>query len=617
MNDSNRREPLDRGRAVVRGLIAAVMLGIVAPVVAAPVTAGAPADTVLEHGFIYTVDRDNSVRQAVAIRGGYLVYVGTNEGVRPYIGKRTKVIDLHGRMVMPGIVDAHNHAVFAGMELTGCDLHYAQLTVAQLQQAIQACLDETRTKEPNTYLQVWNWYQEAMRPSGVKVTRADLDVLKTHRPIVVQSSFGHTTLANSRAIALAGITRKTPNPRGGVIDRDASGDPSGTFEDAAQALVYKAMPPPSARDILDSAKAALAAMRRQGETAFMLQIATRADIQAFSTLRQEGQLTERAYMAPDVSPDAMVGDPQVAVRRILALKDQYDTGPIGPAPNLWVRNAGELFQDGVQQYPEETASLLSPYFVNKGTTQKPDWVPGTWSGPAPYTPAKPFAHLLLALANAGIEPEVHAIGDRAIRHTLNAYAYVRAHLHGRDVRLEIAHAEIVAPSDIARFKTLNVIPDMAFQWAKPGPDSLDTSQDYIGIARSNRQEPEGYFDRIGVPVAQGSDWPVDPLETWFDLQVLLTRKGDWQFWQHLGPKYQGRFGTVPVVPLKDGIRFLTINGAYALHSERWIGSLEKGKLADLIVLDRNLFKTPVDRIEDTKVLLTMVGGKTVHHEAPF
>ena len=349
----------------------------------------------------------------------------------------------------------------------------------------------------------------------------------------------------------------------------------------------------------------------------MLQIATRADIQAFSNLRKEGLLTARAYMAPDVSPDGMVGDPQVAVRHILALKAEFDTGPIGSVPNLWVRNAGELFQDGVQQYPAESASLLSPYFVNKGTTDKPDWVPGTWSGPAPYTPAKPFEHMLLALANAGIEPEVHAIGDRAIRHTLDAYAYVRQHLHGRDVRLEIAHAEIVAPSDIPRFKELNVIPDMAFQWAKPGPDSLDTSQDYIGMARSNRQEPEGYFDEIGVPVAQGSDWPVDPIDTWFDLQVLLTREGDRQFWKHLGPKYQGRFGTVPVVPLKDGIRFLTINGAYALHSEKSIGSLEKGKLADLIVLDRNLFKTPVDRIEDTKVLLTMVGGKTVHREAPF
>jgi predicted amidohydrolase YtcJ len=617
MNHSNHRESLHRARRLVGGLIAVVTLSLVNSVIAAPTTHGAAADTVLERGFIYTVDKDNSVRQAIAIRGGEIVYVGTNAGVRPFIGRRTQVIDLHGRMVMPGIIDAHNHAIFAGQELTGCDLHYAVLTVTELQHAIQACLDKTRAQEPNTYLRVWNWYQEAMLPAGVKVTKGDLDVLKTHRPIVVQSSFGHTTLANSRAIALAGITRNTPDPRGGHIERDASGAPAGTFDDAAQTLIDRAIPPPSARDIRDAAEAALTAFREQGETAFMLQIATRADIQALSTLRKQGRLTARAYMAPDISPDGMVGDPQVAVRHILALKAEFDTGPIGPEPNLWVRNAGELFQDGVQQIPAESASLLSPYFVNKGTKDKPHWVPGTWSGPAPYTPSKPFERVLLALANAGIEPEVHAIGDRAIRHTLNAYAYVRRHLHGRDVRLEIAHAEIVAPSDIPRFKELNVIPDMAFQWAKPGPDSLDTSRDYIGIARSNRQEPEGYFDQIGVPVAQGSDWPVDPLETWFDLQVLLTREGDWQFWKHLGPKYQGRFGTVPLVPLKDGIRFLTINGAYALHSEKSIGSLEKGKLADLIVLDRNLFKTPVDHIEDTKVLLTMVGGKTVYHAAPF
>lgn len=620
MEFDNRRgtsAPVARSMLLALRLIGALVMCAVSLPMTAAAAVIAPADTVLNHGYIYTVDHDNSVRQAIAIRGGYIVYVGTNGGVRPFIGRRTKVIDLHGRMVMPGIVDAHNHAIAAGMELNGCDLHYAPLTIAQLQHAIQACIDGTRGQEPNGYLRVWNWYQEAMLPSGVHVTKGDLDVLNTHRPIIVQSSFGHTTLANSRAIALAGITRTTPDPRGGRIDRDAAGNPTGAFDDAAQELIDKAIPPPSPRDIRNAAEAALAAFRSQGETAFMLQIATRTDIQAFTTLRKEGRLTARAYMAPDISPDGMVGDPQVAVRHILALKAEFDTGPIGPEPNIWVRNAGELFQDGVQQVPAESASLLSPYFVNKGTKEKPDWVPGPWSGPAPYTPAKPFEHLLLALANAGIEPEVHAIGDRAIRHTLNAYAYVRRHLHGRDVRLEIAHAEIVAPSDIPRFKALNVIPDMAFQWAKPGPDSLDTSQDYIGIARSNRQEPEGYFNQIGVPVAQGSDWPVDPLETWFDLQVLLTRQGDWRFWKHLGPKYQGRFGTVPLVPLKDGIRFLTINGAYALHSEKSIGSLETGKLADLIVLDRNLFKTPVERIEDTKVLLTMVGGKTVHRAPPF
>ena len=265
MNESKGRMPPLRSILLALRLIGALVVCAVIPAMtAAAAAATLPADTVLNHGFIYTVDRENSVRQAIAIRGGYIVYVGTNAGARPFIGKRTKVIDLHGNMVMPGVIDAHNHAISAGMELNGCDLHYAQLTIAQMQHAVQACLDRTSGQEPNTYLLVWNWYREAMLPSGVPVTKADLDVLKTHRPIVLESSFGHTTLANSRAVALARITRQTPDPRGGHIDRDSSGEPTGTFQDAAQTLIEKEIPPPSARDIREAAKTALAAFRRQG-----------------------------------------------------------------------------------------------------------------------------------------------------------------------------------------------------------------------------------------------------------------------------------------------------------------------------------------------------------------
>jgi predicted amidohydrolase YtcJ len=219
--------------------------------------------------------------------------------------------------------------------------------------------------------------------------------------------------------------------------------------------------------------------------------------------------------------------------------------------------------------------------------------------------------LLLALANAGIDPEVHAIGDRAVRHTLDAYAYVRQELNGRDVRLQMAHAELVDPSDIPRFKQLNVIPDMGFQWAKPSFDSIDAAKDYLGPTRFNRMEPEGYFVQAGVPIAQGSDWPVDPLSSWFDLQVLVRREGN------LGGKYSGPLGTVPGVPVKDAIRAFTINGAYALHSDRYFGSLEQGKLADLIVIDQNLLQIPPGRIAATKVLLTLLGGQTVFRDPTF
>ena len=588
----------------VCGGIAAVALGASTSLSAASPDAAAPADTVLQRGFIYTVDARNSIQQAIAIRGGHIAYVGTDQGVRPYIGQQTNVIDLHGKMVMPGLVDAHNHAISGGLRLLECDLNYAALTIAQFQQEIQACLDKTEAREPDGYLTVVGWYRQAMQPSGAEVTRADLDALKTHRPIIVQSTDGHSTLGNSRALVIAKITRDSPDPHAGRIDREASGEPSGIFEDTAQGLIRQLVPPPSRADILKAAEAALDAFRQQGETAFMMQNPNKAAIEAWAALQKQGHLTARAYMAPDVAQD-VIAKPDVAVQQILALKREFDTGPIGARANLWVRNSGEIFQDGVLQWPAQTASLLEPYLINTGTKQKPDWMAGPSRGPEPYIPLPQLEAVLLALANADIEPEVHAIGDRAVRHTLDAYAYVRQHLNGRDVRLEIAHAEMVAPSDIPRFKELNVIPDMGFQWAKPAFDSIDAARDYLGPTRFNRMEPEGYLDQAGVPIAQGSDWPVDPLSNWFDMKVLITREGN------LGGKYAGPLGTVPGVPVKDAIRAFTINGAYALHSERYFGSLEKGKLADLIVLDQNLLQIPASRIADTKVLLTMLGGEAV------
>jgi len=584
--------------------LAAAALGLATSSRAAAANAPVPADLVLQNGFIYTVDDHNSVQQALAIQGGRIVYVGNDQGSRAYIGKQTKIIDLHGTMVMPGLVDTHNHAIAGGSQLLDCDLKYAPLTVAQFQQKIQACLDDSQATEPDGYLTVVGWYRQAMQPSGTQVTKANLDALKTHRPIIVRSTDGHTTLGNSRALTLAKITRNSPDPHAGRIDRDGAGEPTGIFEDAAEGVIAQPMPVPTAADTLKAAEAALDALRKDGQTAFMMQGPSKAEIEAWSTLQKKGHLTARAYMAPDVEQDA-VSKPELAVQRILDLKREFDSGPMQPRANLWVRNSGEIFQDGVLQWPAQTASMLQPYLINKGTEQKPNWVPGPASGPDPYIPLPQLKALLLALANAGIDPEVHAIGDRAVRHTLDAYAYVRQQLNGRDVRLQIAHAELVDPSDVPRFKKLNVLPDMGFQWAKPSFDSIDAAKDYLGPARFSRVEPEGYLNQAGVRIAQGSDWPVDPLSDWFDMKVLITREGT------MGGKYAGPLGTGPGVPVKDAIRAFTINGAYALHSDQYFGSLEQGKLADLIVINQNLLQIPVNRIPDTKVLMTLVGGETV------
>jgi predicted amidohydrolase YtcJ len=564
-----------------------------------------PADTVLRHGVVYTVDRHDSIRQALAIRHGRIVFVGSNSGVRRYIGPRTRVLDLNGKMVMPGLQDSHIHALPAGSRLLECDLNYEPLTISEFQRRIQACLDKTKDKEPDGYLTVVGWYRQAMQPPGTEVSKVELDALTTRRPIVVQSTDGHTVLANSRAIALAGVTRSTPDPPSGQIKHDAVGEPSGIFEDAAGELITGKIPLPTRAENVAAAAAALDELRREGVTAFMAQIAPPPEISAFATLARRHRLTARAYMAPDLL-ESEYAHPRKAVDRILALKRKFDTGPLGPRANLWVRHSGEIFQDGVIQWPAQTASLLEPYLVNAGTDANPKWVPGPSAGPDPYTPSKVLRRVVVALGRADIDPEIHAIGDRAVRHVLDVYAYARKRLRGRDTRLQIAHAELVAPSDIPRFRKLRVTADMGFQWAKPAYDSIDAAEDFLGPKRFNRMEPEGYLYRAGARISQGSDWPVDPLDQWFAMEVLMTRRGE------LGGKYAGRLGTVPGVPLRGALRAFTMNGAYALHSEHQTGSLERGKLADLIVLNQNLLKVPARRISETKVLRTIVGGRSVY-----
>src|ERR1019366_6473737 len=196
------------------------------PAAAAPSSSPSPADRVYRNGVILTVDARNGTAEALAIRDGRIVYVGSNQGVAPFVGAATASVDLKGRFLMPGIVDGHMHPLEAGVQLLKCSLNYESLTIAEMQQRIQTCLDHSAPEDANAWLEVVSWFQESMRPASVKTSRATLDALKTTRPILVTSSFGHTALANTRALALARITASTPDPIGGKIWRDDHGEPT-------------------------------------------------------------------------------------------------------------------------------------------------------------------------------------------------------------------------------------------------------------------------------------------------------------------------------------------------------------------------------------------------------
>ncbi len=588
---------------------ARLTLSLLAAVSMSAVAAIPTAEVVYQHGKVYTVDGKGTVAQALAVSAGRLTYVGTDEGVKPLIGKNTTVIDLGGRTVMPGLVDGHMHPVAAGMDLLKCNLAYRSLTVVQFQAQIQSCLDERRkTDGPDAWLEVVNWFRYGMGAEAAGVDRKVLDLLKTQRPIIVHDSFGHSSLVNSRALALAKITTQTKDPVGGRIARGTSGEPTGILEDAAQDSINALLPKPTAEDHVAGARAALKAMREQGITSFLDAVGTDGDIEAFAAAERDGALTARAHFAPLIRPaDAPnVDAARQAVAKVVATARKYDEGPIRPAPSISVHQA-KLFMDGVINAPADTGALLEPYFVNRGTVQSPKFEPAA-QREQPYFPVAILTQILTGLGQNNIDPHIHTDGDGAVRAGLDAVQAMRAALPGRDVRPAFAHCELVDPADYPRFAQLSVIPVLSFQWEKPASDTIDGARDSLGPRRWPLIEPAGWLAEKGALIAYGSDWPVDPLDEWFALQVGVTRKAR----PDAPPKYSGRLGKDPGLSQAAVIQAITRNAAYELHEERYIGSLEVGKFADLIVLDRDVATISPDRISGTRVLRTVVGGRVVY-----
>ena len=583
--------------------------GPTSEVTAAPAPTASPADRVYRNGVIFTVDARNGMAEAVAIRDGRIVYVGSNQGVAPFVGAATVSVDLKGRFLMPGLVDGHMHPLEAGKQLLKCSLNYESLTVDELQLRVQSCIDHQASKDPDAWLEVVSWFQESMRPAGVKTSRATLDVLKTTRPIILRSSFGHTVLANTRALTLAKITASTTDPVGGKIWREAGGEPTGLLEDAAFAVFSDLLPKPTAGENVTAATAALQAMSRQGVTSFLDADAPAEDMAAFAAVRRAGGLTARAHFAPQIEPTE-VGDAHSAIARVVAFAKQYDEGAIESAPGITVRNA-KLYLDGVIAAPALTGAMQEPYLTNAGTGAKPNWVPGPSRGPAVYFSTEALATLLVGLGRAGIDPHMHADGDGAVHAALDGIQALRKALPGADIRPAIAHDEIVDPVDFSRYKLLGAIPVLSFQWEKPAGDTLGL-KDYFGPARMKILEPAGLLSAVGARIAFGSDWPVDKLDEWFALKVGVTRTNS----PDAGPEYRGRLGDDPGLSREAVIRAATIDAAYELHQDESTGSLEVGKFADLIVLDRNPLAVPAEEIAKTQVLETVVGGKVVYEASP-
>ena len=392
---------------------------------------------------------------------------------------------------------------------------------------------------------------------------------------------GHSAWVNSRALALANITRQTPDPAHGRIERDPkTGVPSGTLREDAVNLVAKVMPERTAAELAAGLERAERLANRFGITTVFSASTDEAGLRTYAEADHKGTLTLRVVAAihlEDPLPDSLLS-------KLRDLRSRYATPRVRPT-------AVKLFADGVIE--SRTAALLQPYLDRKGDSGQPI-----------YDPVR-LKELALALDRDGFQIHVHAIGDRAIRMTLDAFAYARARNGAHDARHTITHLELIDPADIPRFRDLGVIPNFQAFWANGDEYLTRLTEPALGPKRSPWLYPIASVVRTGAVVSGGSDWSVSSLNPLDAIEVGITH-------QQLDQPHQRPWNPAQRVDLATMIAMYTINAAYQNHVERETGSIEAGKLADLIVLDRNLFQVPSREIHRVRVLRTILQGKTVY-----
>jgi predicted amidohydrolase YtcJ len=539
-----------------------------------------PASLILMNGAVYTMDKTQSWVEAVAMAGDKIIYAGTNKGSRRFKGAATKTVDLGGRMVLPGFQDSHIHLIEGGIESSLCNL-----AGLETREAVFAAIKDYADRNPDKKWITGGRWELPVFPQA-SPTKEELDKLVPERPACLSAADGHSAWVNSLALKIAGITAKTPNPVGGRIERDPkTGEPTGTLRESAAGLVEKDIPEFVADDYIKGLRTGLEMARRFGITSIIEASAHAKSLDAYAALDRSGELTLRVLASLYVDTDK--GLPEVD--RLAKLRDAYRGSHLKAT-------TAKIFADGVLE--SHTAALLEPYLDRPKDRGLPLLEPGT------------FNKLAIALDAAGFQIHVHAIGDWAIRMTLDALAAAERVNGPKDLRPHIAHLELIDPADIPRFKTLGVVANFQPLWAYADPYITKLTIPILGPARSRWLYPIGSVARTGAVIAGGSDWPVSSANPLDAIQVAVTRRGPEE---PPGPAW------IPeeLVDLPTMIAAYTTNGAYLSHEENARGSIAPGKTADLIIIDQNLFKIPATDIHKARVLLTVFEGREVYRDPSF
>jgi len=527
------------------------------------------ADLVLKNAKIWTVNSQQPEAEALAVQNGKIVAVGSTAEIEKWIGKETRVMDAGGKRVVPGFTDAHTHFLTGGQSLITIDLRDCENE--------QAFLDKLKAYADKLPAGRWitegNWDHERAF-NGVLPMRQMIDKVTPNNPVAINRTDGHMLLANSLALKLAKITAETKPPEGGVIVKDAkTGEPTGIFKDAAMSLIYNVMPAATPEELDEALAAAMKYARKVGVTSIHDMLGWN-DWYAYERARSQGKLTVRVSAYFPIS----------TWEKAVTLRDTTKN-------DEWLRVGGlKGFVDG--SLGSSTALMFEPFVddpANRGTYVS-DWFPEG----VMYQRVK-------AADYAGLQVAVHAIGDRANSEMLDIYERVEKENGARDRRFRIEHAQHLHPKDIARFKTLGVIPSMQpfhciddGRWAEKrlGAERSKTTYAFRSLLDSNAN------------LSFGSDWFVAPLDPIQGIYAAVTR-------QTLNGDHPNGWIPEQKISAAEAVRCYTLNDAYAEFAEKEKGSLKVGKWADFVMLSDDIFTIDPAQICDIKVAMTVVGGKVV------
>jgi predicted amidohydrolase YtcJ len=511
---------------------------------------------------------------AVAIRGERIAAVGTQPEVRSLTGPRTEVVELRGRMVVPGFQDAHVHPAESGRDRLLCDL-----TTSEDPAGYRNIIERYARDNPDVDWILGSGWAMSAFPAGIP-RREELDDTVPDRPVYLFSRDGHSAWVNSRTLELAGITSSTPDPADGRIERDPSGEAVGTLQEGAMRLVDDLVPEPTPDEMQAGVLEGQRHLHSLGITAWQDARVEPPVQAAYVALAERGDLTARASLS--LWRDERGGE---------EIDDLL--GRLGRWPNLRAGTV-KFFVDGVIE--NFTAFMLEPYLDADGTP--------TGNRGIPMVDPDVLPRYVSRLHREGVQVHFHAIGDGAVRLALDAVeAAVEAHGQ-KDLRHHVAHIQVVQPDDVPRFARLGVIPNAQAFWASHEKQMDELTIPFLGPERTGNQYPFGSLVRAGARLAMGSDWSVSTADPLAQIEVATTRVApDTRDAEPLLPEER--------IDIDTALTAFTAGSAYVNHLDE-TGAIEPGKLADLAVIDRDILAPDAGPVGDARVLLTMVGGRVVH-----